>query len=242
MTTPAYSELVSAVRREGEGIVSAASLGLRAEIPTCEDWTMGQLVRHMNRLWGYVTMIVSERLTEPPTSRPPIPEGKPTDVLADLLDRLIAALSDLSWDTPIWNWSIAPDNALFWARRMAHECAVHRFDAQSANGVMQPIDGELAADGLDELIDVIAPYIYSRPEGSGPVGTVQMQSTDGGAWSVRLTASGVERIDFGSEPDVVVSGSSSGLLLACYSRMPWTALSVTGDADLLSRWTRAMSF
>jgi uncharacterized protein (TIGR03083 family) len=242
MSTPAYSELVSAVRREGEGIVSAANLGLKVDIPTCDDWTMAQLVRHMTRLWAYVTMVVSERVTEAPTTRPTIPEGSPTEVLADLLDGLIATLSEASTDTPIWNWSPAPDEGLFWARRMAHEAAVHRFDAQAAHGVVQPVDGELADDGLDELIDVIAPTIYGRPDVSGPTGTVQLQSSDGGAWSIRLTETGIERVDFGTEPDVAVRASSSSLLLASYSRVPWTSLELTGDADLLSRWTSAMNF
>jgi uncharacterized protein (TIGR03083 family) len=242
MSPPAYSELVSAVRREGEGIVSAAGVGPTAEVPTCEDWTVGQLVRHMSRLWGYVAMVVSERLTEAPTSRPPLPDGAPTVVLAELLDGLVATLSEARTDTPVWNWSVAPDNGLFWARRMAHEAAIHRYDAQSASGVVQPIDGELAGDGVDELIDVIAPFIYARPEVSGPTGTIQLQSTDGGAWAIRLRESGLERVDFGSDPDVTVTGSSSALLLACYSRMPWSSLAVTGDAELLARWTSAMSF
>jgi hypothetical protein len=41
-----------------------------------------------------------------------------------------------------------------WARRQAHEAAVHRVDAQRAAGAARPggVDAGFAADGLDELL------------------------------------------------------------------------------------------
>lgn len=243
MTTPSYSELVTAIRREGEGIATAASMGTDAAISTCGDWDVEALVQHVSRIYARIARIVSTRATEQPETGSVVPDGDTVEVLRDLLDDLVTALSECDPDTPVWNWEpTAPQVATFWARRMAHESSVHRFDAQVAHGVMQPIDAELASDGIDELIDVIAHQVYSRDNVAGPTGTVRLQSSDSEAWHLQLEPDGLRRIGIIKEPDVTVSGTSSALLLAAYSRIPWTSLEVTGDVDLLDRWSAAMNF
>ena len=62
-----------------------------------------------------------------------------------------------------------PSPLAFWARRQAHETAVHRYDAQSAapGGPPAPagaFDPAFAADGVDELImGFAARRRYRRP-------------------------------------------------------------------------------
>lgn len=242
MTTPAYTELVSAVRREGQGILTAAGMGFDADIPTCDEWNMAQLVRHISKIYAFVTVVVSTRATELP-ERPALPDGEPLEVLSDVLDDVVAALSEIDAETPVWNWSDdASDLGLFWARRMAHESSVHRYDAQAAHGVEQPIDADLAGDGIDELLDMVAPRVYRREGVSGPTGTIALQSSDDGAWLLGLEPHSLARLEVITEPDVTVNGTSSALLLASYSRVPWTSLEVTGNADLLTQWTAAMQF
>jgi uncharacterized protein (TIGR03083 family) len=242
MSTPAYSELVSAVRREGEGILAAAGMGFDADVPTCEDWNMAALVRHISKIYAFVTVVVSTRATQLP-QRPALPDGEPLAVLSDVLDDVVAALSEIDADTPVWNWSDdAPDLGLFWARRMAHESSVHRYDAQAAHGVVQPIEAELAGDGVDELIDMVAPRIYRRDGMAGPAGSIALQSSDDGSWLLGLEPDGLARLEVLSEPDATARGTSSALLLASYSRVPWTSLEIEGDLDLLTQWTEAMSF
>ncbi|HVS68408.1 MAG TPA: maleylpyruvate isomerase family mycothiol-dependent enzyme, partial [Mycobacteriales bacterium] len=222
--TPSYSELVIAVRREGEGLVAAARSGADAPVTTCGDWTVADLARHVWQVYANVTLYVSTRASARPQNLPEPPDGDPVELLADQLDHLVAALSDCSADTPIWTWaSDEPQGAIFWARRMAHESAVHRFDAQNAHGIRQPIDAEIAADGIDELIDVIIPRVYHRDDVSGPTGTVALRATDGDTWLLELSPDGVRRSDLIESPQVTASGTSSALLLALYSRVPWTS-------------------
>ncbi|MBV9870246.1 MAG: maleylpyruvate isomerase family mycothiol-dependent enzyme [Frankiaceae bacterium] len=243
MTTPSYAELVTAVRREGEGLLAAASLGSDADVPTCEAWSMSDLVIHTADVYRYAAMIVSNRLVEQPDERPGVPEGEPIDVYRDALDEVVAALQDAEPDTSAWNWTAGePHVAAFWARRMAHESSVHRFDAQTAHGVVQPIDAELAEDGIDELVDVIAPRVYHRDSVIGPTGTIVLASSDSETWNLELLTDGVRRIDPPSSPDAAVTGTTSTLLLACYGRVPWTALAVTGDEELLTAWTGSLNF
>jgi uncharacterized protein (TIGR03083 family) len=243
MTTPAYSELVTAVRREGEGILTAAGMGLDADVPTCEEWDVASLVDHVSRLYSRIGFYLSHRITERPESVPELPEGKPLDVLSGRLDELVLALAECEPDTPVWNWVFdGSGTAAFWARRMAHESSVHRYDAQASHGVVQPIDSELAGDGIDEFIDVIAPRIYGREGASGPTGSVAMSSSDDGSWLLALEPNGISRLDVLSEPDVTVHATSSALLLATCGRVPWTSLAVTGDTDLLTRWTASLAY
>jgi uncharacterized protein (TIGR03083 family) len=243
MTTPSYSELVTAVRREGEGLLTAASLGIDVAVPTCGDWRLEDLVRHVWQVYANVTLYVSTRATERPDKFPVMPAGDPVELLRDQLDELVAALTEVDADTPIWTWVFdAPEGAVFWARRMAHESSVHRFDAQDAHGVRQPIDAELAADGLDELIDVISPRVYSRDNLDGPTGTVRLESSDAGSWSIELEPTGIKRADPVRDPDVTASGTTNALLLACYGRIPWSSIDVSGDVALLDAWSAAMNF
>jgi uncharacterized protein (TIGR03083 family) len=242
MSIPAYPELVIGVRREGEAILAAAELGLDAEVPTCEGWDVRELVRHVSRIYLRVAALVASRTTEVPDQRPELPDGEPTEVMRDALDRLVGALCDVKPESPAWNWSGTSQTAHFWARRMAHESSIHRFDAESAHDVRMPLDPELAGDELDELLDVLGPRIYERDNVSGPTGTVALRSSDNGEWYLELGSDGLRRIEVVKEPDVTASGTTSALVLACYSRVPWTSLEVTGHAALLERWTTAMNF
>ena len=240
-TTPAYAELVAAVRREGEGIHSAASLGVDADVPTCPDWAMDGLVTHVTRVYLNAANLVSSRATEQ-LDRPKVPDGDPLEVFSHALDDLVAALQDADTDTPVWNWSDQPPTAAFWARRMAHESSVHRYDAQAAHGVVQPIDAELAGDGINELIDVIVPVVYRRDSVNGPVGTIALNSSDDGGWCLDLQPQNVTRLDVVSDPSVTVRGTTSTLLLALCGRVPWTALDSDGDTDLLTAWSAQFNF
>jgi uncharacterized protein (TIGR03083 family) len=238
-----YPELIAAIRGEGEGIVAAARLGLDVRVRTCGDWLMPDLLRHVGQVYAHVGRLVAERVSAEPSSKPPVPDDvEPIDYVAAGLDELVEALSSCRPDTPVWNWSPEPDVAAFWARRMAHESAMHRFDAQLAHNMAQPIDAELAQDGLDELVDVLAPRIIKRDRSKLPVGTLAFLATDQGAWNLRLDGLTIERLDVAKEPDVTVRGTTSALLLAATNRVPWTSLEVEGDEALLDAWSAALRF
>jgi uncharacterized protein (TIGR03083 family) len=242
VSTPSYAELGTAVRREGEALLTAASLGTDVPVPTCGQWAIADLLVHVADVYRYAALIVGQRLGEQP-ERPGVPDGEPLDVYRDALDELVTALKDADPDTPAWNWTTSePHVAAFWARRMAHESSVHRFDAQTAHGVVQPIDAELAEDGLDELVDVIVPRVYVRDSITGPTGTLVLASSDSETWYLELQPDGLARIDPPSTPDATVSGTTSALLLGCYGRIPWTSQNATGNVDLLTTWSSALNF
>lgn len=243
MTTPSYPELLSAVRREGEAVLAAAGQGLDVPVPTCGEWRMPDLLGHLGSVYHRAAVVVGTRATDSVPWREPSPEiVDPIRYLADSLDELVQALSEADADSPAWNWAAEPRVAAFWARRMAHESTVHRYDAQRAHGVAQPIDADLAHDGLDELVDILLPRIIKRDQPTLPDGTYAFVATDEGEWFVRLDAKGVRRLETAKTPDVTVRGTASALLLAAYARVPWTSLDVDGASALLDQWTTALKF
>jgi uncharacterized protein (TIGR03083 family) len=243
MTTPSYAELVAAVRQEGESIVSASRQGVDAPVPTCGDWTVADLCRHVGRVYAYVAHIVEERLTTASDVRPdPAPDADMVEWVATSLDDLVTALGACTADTPMWNWSPEPDVAAFWARRMAHESAVHQYDAQRAHGVAQPIDADLAADGLDELVDVLLPRIAVRDSPQLRSAVYAFASVEDGSWWVRTGDDGAHRTEPAQAADVTVRGTTSALCLAAYGRVPWTSLDVDGDSTALDDWSQGLRF
>ena len=243
MDTPSYSELIATIRKEGEAILATARFGVAEAVPTCEGWEVDDLLLHLGRVYCRAATLVSDRSTTQQDYPPePAPGTDPIGYVTDALDDLVEALSSADADTPVWNWSGESQTAAFWARRMAHESAVHRYDAQRAHGVAQPVDDDLARDGLDEMIDILLPRIVARDAVKLPEATYLFTASDDGEWPVRLGPEGVERLDVAKEPDVTVRGTPSALLLGCYNRIKWTSLEVEGDAALLDSWSQLLKF
>jgi len=125
-------------------------------VPTCPGWTFRQLAIHLGRGHRRVAQIVATRAVTPIPMRD-VADGKlPQDPAqhtpwlnagADrAIEAVTAAGSDLVWTLA----GIGP--ASFWARRQAHEAAVHLADAQLAAGRPVDLDPEVAADGVDEWL------------------------------------------------------------------------------------------
>lgn len=243
MTTPSYAELVSAVRREGAALAAAAALGLDVAVPTCPGWTVADLLRHTGRVYRFVTEVLETRATEsiswPPTSR----GGDAAAYLADGLDGLVAALVEAAPDTPVWNWSTQPRVAAFWARRMAHESLIHRWDADNAYDGPHVLDVDLAIDALDELLDTIVPRLLVDHPVEGLAGTMALAATDTGErWTVKLTPDSVSVTRGAGGGDVRVAGRVSELLLLLYNRTGLDSCDVAGDVRLLQLWSERVAF
>ncbi len=66
---------------------------------------------------------------------------------------LITALTQADPELECWTFLPAPSPLAMWARRQAHETAVHRADAELAAGApLSPLAAPFAADGIDELL------------------------------------------------------------------------------------------
>jgi uncharacterized protein (TIGR03083 family) len=259
MSAMEVSEHIAALRRDGELLGAAAEeAGLTSAVPSCPPWQVRDLLRHIGYVHRWAAEYVVEQRKEPMPDRPDEPEllggGAPD---AGLLDwyraghgALVAALTEADPDLDCYYFLDAPSPRAFWARRQAHETAIHRVDAQLAAGKQPtPIATEFAADGVDELIM----GFFGRDaeqltddQRAGGARTLQVVADDmGGAWHVELTQDG--KLAFSVQrglaaADCTLTGPAAGLYLLLWNRAdPVTAgVAVSGDAGVLAAWQDGM--
>ena len=234
---------------------------LERPVPTCPGWTFRQLVTHVGRGHRWAAQIVATRATTPIPVRE-VADGKlPNDPAqhaswlnagADrVIDAVMAAGSDLVWTLA----GIGP--ASFWARRRAHEAAVHLADAQLAAGRDVDLAPEAAADGVDEWLAIIAastagtagPARAPAQDLRGHGQSLHFHATDPGLsgtgeWLVTRTPSGVTTARGHGKADVAVRGPAATLLLVLTRRLPPSApgIEVLGEQALLTHWLEHTPF
>jgi hypothetical protein len=159
----------------------------------------------------------------------------------DTLDAMLTALHAKGPDSPVWVFPGARATAEFWARRQAHEAAIHRLDAEHAlagsdRAAAVPslvFDSDLAADGIDEALVLMVPRRLAR-ERPDVAGTVLFHAADAGrAWLVRLTPGELPQIGPAGDTDTDASvvGTADAVFRAAWHR-PSTAI-VNGDRALV---------
>jgi uncharacterized protein (TIGR03083 family) len=253
---------LSAVRTNGSAMrtafeeAAASEPGLSAPVPPCPDWQVLDLIHHVAAVYLRVRSHIGRGVTDRPDSDPRDSLGElPTGDAAvqwwsDEYEALLALLDTLDPQLPAWHWAPAPKQVGFWHRRIAHETAMHRWDAQMAIGQGEPIEARLAVDGIAEVLDSWLPA--ERRKGpldrTGVVRLVATAGVEGGQgrtdaeheWFVRLRGAGVALLDTDTwldhdDPETRVSarGGASDLLLALFGRVPFDVLEITGDATLL---------
>jgi uncharacterized protein (TIGR03083 family) len=251
--THAGKELwLSALRAEAPATRAAfeeaarSAAGLSTPVPSCPGWSVLDLARHLATTYLWVRSHVGRGVTSPLEVDPrrelgDLPTGgAAVEWWSEQHHQLVAVLEATDPDLPAWNWAPAAKRAGFWHRRMAHETAVHRWDAQAALGQADPIEPALAVDGVAEVLDTWLPAGRRR----GPLGrsgVVRLAAADADhEWLVRLRGAGVALLDTDTWLDhddhhatVLARGTASDLELALYGRVPFDVLEVTGDAGLL---------
>jgi uncharacterized protein (TIGR03083 family) len=226
---------------------------LTRPVPTCPDWTLRQLATHVGRAQRWAAEIVRTRSAEfipfasvPDGRIPDDPAQQPQWLIAGA-GQLIGAVQEADGDR-VWAFG-AQRPAGFWARRMAHETAVHRADAQLAAGQAPVIDADVAADGIDEwLTGVMIPDPGApdpRLAALGPGQSLHVHVTDAdGEWLVGRDGAGLEVRRAHGRADVAVRGPASTLLLVLVRRLPpdHPEIEVLGDGDVLQAWLEHSRF
>lgn len=243
--------------RHHAGLVQAAQVLARAarlawlgaEVPTCPDWRLLDLVAHQGMvhrwalaalncdrdLMGNAAQIEDEGRTQVD------PVAWLEDGAAALARALAAAPDDL--DTLVF-LAQAPPPRQFWARRQCHETTIHALDALAAQTERLParadawFGADLAADGIDELLIGFWQRRRGGPRSPEPYAVTVRPLDVPFTWTVRV---GPDRTEVtrheGSEPDSAgadhqISGTAIDLYLALWNR----GGTPTDDDGILDRW------
>ena len=143
------AEHITIVGQEAKLLAEAAERGgLDADVPTCPGWDMRELLRHLGmiHLWaaGHVAELQDpswgDDINEFAKLWPELAVFWPEDdrLIAWYLEtnaNLVQTLESAPADVEAWTFLPAPSPLAMWARRQAHETAVHRFDGEKAAGL-----------------------------------------------------------------------------------------------------------
>jgi uncharacterized protein (TIGR03083 family) len=243
------TEHITAVGQEAKLFAEAAEQGgLDAEVPSCPGWNIRDLVRHLMEIHLWAAAHVAQ------------PHDKPwVDDLAELAEfwpdlavfwpedgdlvkwyldtnaNLVDALESAPLDVESFTFLPAPSPLAMWARRQAHETAVHRFDAEDAAGIASRFDPVFASDGIDELLMAFAPRRNEFPLESSKSMVVHATDTDDD-WHVTLGPDGISTTRGDGPADITLSGDASDIYLALWNRGDDSNITVTGDENLLDLW------
>ena len=232
---------------------------LQQRVPTCPAWTLHQLIEHVGQAHRWAAAIVAGRTTTPARPGDLVAAPAPQDAaeldrwLRDGAAELVDAIRATGPQTPVWSWA-EDQRAVFWARRMTHETAVHRADAELALGRAFDLEAELAADAISEWLQLLcSPQARQfRPElaelrGDGQL--LHLHATDeglgdAGEWIIQRTPAGPVWEHGHRKGDVAVRGPVVNLLLVLMRRTPPDTPDVTvlGDAATLRHWLEHTAF
>jgi uncharacterized protein (TIGR03083 family) len=224
------------LERDGVRLADSAT-DLTAEVPPCPQWTVRDLVTHLGGVHRWATSIVRDRLDHDPAPREEdLAKPEDRDVVEWFRDghtELLSALRAADPDLRCYTFFAAASPRAFWARRQAHETAIHRADGESATGVITPFPTDFAADGIAELLTGFAARRRSFSRVDGPR-TLGLRPSDAEGWTVTLAPDGVHSTPGPGPAEVIVSGTASDVYLWVWNR-PATVV-VDGDPDVTALW------
>jgi uncharacterized protein (TIGR03083 family) len=259
---------IACLRDQGKLLAEAADVaGLDAPVPSCPGWLVRDLLGHLGFVhrWaaGHVTGRSDQALAA--LSEQELLGLAPADESLPGWFRqghaaLVRALQDAPPELDCWTFLAAPSPLAFWARRQAHETAIHHADVRLAADLRLAADSgpaagpasgrqpdglaadffpaRFAADGVDELLMGFAQRDASRGQLADVPGVIAVHAADGSGgaahWLVS-TGTGQPGVSRGQGPaDCDVTGAASDLYLTLWNRQARGDLEVSGDTALLA--------
>ena len=238
------SALLDCAAADARSLLAAASTRWDAAVPHCPEWDTAELVRHQGSIFAWMASVVTgrERVSRQAMDPPPADPAELADWYLGSLDHALEVLGSADPQSATWTFSSIGDSRVaWWDRRLAVEVAIHRFDAQHAvagEGASRaaPLDGDVAAAGIEEFITEFLAGMLARATGDELAGTLHLHATDGPVeWWIDLDASGAAKPEH-AKADTAIRGTRSDLLLWLTNRTPAGSLDIFGRPELAGRW------
>jgi len=238
-------ELEIEVDRYCAGLANADT---SARVPSCPDWSIEDLSRHLGVVHRWATMLVSERATSRISRSTMLIDSDVVDAewIRSGASALLEVLRSANPDDAMWAWG-ADQHVRFWSRRQLHETFVHRLDLELATGSASFIDPAIALDATDEfLANMKCDGDISLRARDGREGELfRISATDPpGQWRVRLTPENYEFVDSMDTPSAELSGPAGELLKVLLHRgeLANSDVGVSGDETLANYWLAQTAF
>jgi uncharacterized protein (TIGR03083 family) len=244
------AEYVEQMRIETQRVVDRLAIaGFDATVPTCPGWTLRDLATHVGMAHRWASAIIERRAQRRDDvtaleARGDVPPDR--HLVAWVIggqQHLAAVIAETSPDADFWRFMRnAPSSLAFWARRQAHETAIHRVDAELSGDAVAPasLPPAFAADGVDELLLGFAPRY--RPAGITPA-TIQLRASDvGRGWTIALGEGAIDTSDAIDGPaDLRIEAPINELYLLLWNRTGAEHATLHGDPAALDSWRAAVA-
>lgn len=238
IASPAFQ--LEEIERASAAFEAAIDGDLGTDIEFIEGWSVRDLVAHLGAVYAMAAANVRAATEErtAPGDEAQAPEGEAIAAwFGERRTDLLQALNDAPVDRVAASHA-GVQTAGWWRRRLMHETVVHLWDLQTTTGEPDPIDGDLATDGIDEYTEVSLRVSGRRPNRTYPAESLHLHRTDGdGEWMfVRgATEHDVVVTQEHGKGDAAVRGPGAQLLLWIWGR-PATDLEFFGDAGVAEAW------
>ena len=225
---------------DADRIVAAIAEGdLTAPIAACPGWDVRRLVEHLGVIHRWAQHCALH--AAPPTDTDPFEPGDRDlgEWFREGATAIAETLRGLDPDAPTWHPFTVARVGRVWPRRQAHETAVHRWDVQAALGRPDPIDAELASDGIDEYFEIAVPRLIKREGLTVPTSSFHVHCTDvDGEWLVWNDAGDYRMKRQHEKGDAALRGPAEAILLRLWGRTSSRAdeLSPVGDESAMAAW------
>jgi uncharacterized protein (TIGR03083 family) len=212
---------IEAIENYSDDIATrAGGANLDLAVPSCPEWTLGDLVVHLggvHRFWAANLLARDSGARVTPEGVDDPSDDEPIDWFRAGTTSLASALREVGDDAPCWTWWGEPLTSGAVARHQVQEAAIHNWDAKLALGIARPLASSIAHDGISEFL-----YVHRHELIDDTNAYITFTSTNtNGTWHV----------GHDSDPPVTVTGSASQLVLLLNGRAPLSALSVDGPAE-----------
>lgn len=232
--------LINRLESEGRLLIAAARrAGWDAPVPATE-WTVRELVTHVGGVHRWAADIITTACatTDTPAGAA-VGSGPDDDELAEWFENghaaLVATLRSAPAELDCATFLPADSPLHFWARRQAHETAIHRADAEAAADTpVMPFEADFAQDGIAEML---RGFGHRKRNAVAETAALGLDAADGPSWLITF---GGERIEAEENEDLTgtattVRGLSSDLYLWLWNR-PSEAV-VDGDRHVADLWS-----
>lgn len=237
LPTDLYLEHVLA---DTDRLAAAVRTGpLTAPVAACPNWDLQAMTEHMGYIFRWAAQCATDGAS--PDDLEPLRAPDGVDLPTWLTDGAVEVahvLRALDPAATVWNPFPAPQDANTWARRMAIETLVHRWDGERAVGTPSMIDPVLASDGIDETFQNFVPRWPKKKGLDASSGSLHVHCTDTpGEWLVWIDDAGYQLVRAHQKGDAALRGPAAAILLAMWGRdADRSELSPVGDEAVLGAW------
>ncbi len=247
MTRLADDHLYDLVETERNRVATIPAEALDRPVPHLDGWTVHTVIGHTAWVCRFVARSLEATPDDPPNraavGEPPVGPAV-LDWYREGADAVAKALAGTDLEAPRPTFTGAQPGR-WWLRRLAHELAIHRWDADlAATGAPVAVEAAQALDAIDEVLEVFVPHRMQFDTLDAAGSTIHLHTTDvdDGEWLLAVGAESLEWERTHAKGNVAARGSASDLLLLLWSRVDPSAVEVFGDAELLRRWQTASAF